>query len=85
MENNYVFPVSPQNDSDANKEDGQSLSAHHTTGGRPVRVCEPGAHSQEIVPLFKSHFSTVYWPGDYADHCIMFAVLFMNLLDPPMN
>jgi hypothetical protein len=50
-----------------------------------MRVCQPGAHSQEIVPLFNSHFSAVYWPGDYTDHCISFAILFMNLLIPPMN
>jgi hypothetical protein len=27
-----------------------------------VRVYQPGAHSQEIVPLRNSHFSVVYWP-----------------------
>jgi hypothetical protein len=55
-----VFLVSPKNDHDVDKEDGQSPSTHHTIGGRPVRVCQPGAHSQEIVPLINSHFSAVY-------------------------
>jgi hypothetical protein len=82
---NQLFPVSPKNDPDVNNEDDQSLSAHHTIGGRPVLVCQPGAHSQEIVPLFNSHFSAVYWPGDYTDHCITFDILFMNLLISPMN
>jgi hypothetical protein len=43
------------------------------------------AHSQEIVPLFNNHFSVVYWPGDYTDHCITFDILFMNLLIPPRS
>jgi hypothetical protein len=80
-----LFSVSPKNDPDVHKEDGQSPSAHHTIGGRPIRVCQPGEHSQEIVPLFNSHFSAVCWPGDYTDHCITFDIHFMNLLIPPMN
>jgi hypothetical protein len=80
-----LFSVTPKNDPDANKADGQSPSALHTIGRRPVRVCQPGAHSQEIVPSFNSQFSVVYWPEDYTDHCITFNILFMNLLIPPMN
>jgi hypothetical protein len=59
----YYYSLSDPDDPDANKEDGQSPSTHHTIGGRPVHVCQPGAHSQEIVPLFNNHFSVVYWPG----------------------
>jgi hypothetical protein len=36
-----IFPVSPKNDTDVNKADGQSPSAHHTIGGRPMRVSQP--------------------------------------------
>jgi hypothetical protein len=43
-----VLLVSPKNNPNVNKEDGQSASAHHTIGRRPMRVCQPGAHSQEI-------------------------------------
>jgi hypothetical protein len=39
-----LFPVSPKNGPDVNKVDGQSPSANHTIGGRPVHVCQPGAH-----------------------------------------
>jgi hypothetical protein len=70
-----LFFVSPKNDPDINKGKGQSPSAYHTIGGRPVYVCQPGAHSQEIVPPFNNHFCAVYWPGDDADHCITFATL----------
>jgi hypothetical protein len=49
------------------------------TGAR-MSTC---AHSQEIVPLFNSHFSVVYWPGDYTDHCITLYILFTNLLISP--
>jgi hypothetical protein len=80
-----LSPVSSKTDTDVNKEDDQSPSALHTIGGRPVHVCQPGAHSQEIVPLFNSQFSAVYWPGDYTDHCMTFDILFMNLLIPAMN
>jgi hypothetical protein len=80
-----LFSVSAKSDADVNKEEGKSPSAHHTTGGRPVRVCQCGAHSKEIVPLFNNHFSVAYWLGDYRDHRIMFAVLFMDLLIRPMN
>jgi hypothetical protein len=73
--------VSPKNDPDVNKEDGQSPSAHHMIGGRLVRVCQPGVHSQEIVPLFNSPFSAVYWPGDYTDRCITFYV-FYEFINP---
>jgi hypothetical protein len=44
----------PKNDPDVNKEEEQSPSVHRTFGGRLVRICQPGAHSQEIVPLFTS-------------------------------
>jgi hypothetical protein len=74
-----------KHDPDVNKEEGKSPSAHHKIGGRPVRVCQPDAHSQEIVPLFNGHFSAVYWPRDYTDHCITFHILFMNLLIFPMK
>jgi hypothetical protein len=77
-----LFPASPKTDPDVNKSDDQSPSVHHTAGGRPVRACQPDAHSQEIVPLFNSHFSVVYWPGDYADHCIAFAILFYEFINP---
>jgi Na+-translocating ferredoxin:NAD+ oxidoreductase RnfD subunit len=80
-----LFLVSPKKDPDVNKDKEQSPSAYHTTGGRPVHIYQPGANSQEIVPLFNNHFSVVYWPGDYTDHCIKFAILFMNLLIPLMN
>jgi hypothetical protein len=66
-----LFPVSPKNNPDVNKEEGQSPSAHHTIGGRVVRVCQPVAHSQEMIPLFNSHFSVIYWPGDYTNHFII--------------
>jgi hypothetical protein len=49
-----------------------------------MHLCQPGAHSQE-VPLFYNLFCVVYWPGGYTDHCIVFAILFTNLLIPPMN
>jgi hypothetical protein len=71
-----------QEDPDVNKEDGKSPSGHHTIGGRPVRVCQPGAHSQEIVPLFNTFFSVVYWPGDYTEHCTKFALLFYEFIYP---
>jgi hypothetical protein len=70
-----LFPASPKNDPDVNKEEGQSPSAHHTIGGRSVRVCQPGAHSQERLPLFNNHVSVVYWPGDFSEYCITFAIL----------
>jgi hypothetical protein len=64
--------VSPKNDPDVDKEKRKSFSAHRTIGGRPVSICQLDAHSQEIVPVFNDHFSVVYWPGDYTDHCITF-------------
>jgi hypothetical protein len=34
----HPFCLSPKNDPDINKEDGQSPSARHTIGGKPVSV-----------------------------------------------
>jgi hypothetical protein len=50
---------------------------HNTTGGRAVCLCQTGAHSQEIVPLFNNHFSVVYWPGDN--------LLFLFIYPPLIN
>jgi hypothetical protein len=44
--------------------------------GRAVCVCQPGAHPQEIVPLFNHHFFVVYWPVDYTDLCITFTIVY---------
>jgi hypothetical protein len=81
----FLFSVSPKNNPDVNKEKGQSPSAHNATRGRPVRVCQPAMHSQEIVPLFNNDSSVASWPGDYPGHCITFAILSTNLLILPMN
>jgi hypothetical protein len=75
---------SPKNDCDINKEEGQLPSVHHTIR-RLVCLSQPDVHSQKVVVLFYNHFCVVYWPGDFTDHFIMFAILFMNLLIPPMN
>jgi hypothetical protein len=74
-----LFLVSPQNNPVVNKQEEQSPSAHHMTGGRLVHIYQASAHSQVVV-TFNNHFCVIYWPGDYTVNCIMCAVLVMNLL-----
>jgi hypothetical protein len=81
-EHSWLFFVSPRNIHDAHRGEGQSTSALHTIGGRAVRTCELCAHAQETVPLFNILFSVAYWTRNYADHCIMFVKIFINLLIP---
>jgi hypothetical protein len=65
-------------------EEGQSQSPHNTTGGKPVCVCQRGAHLQETVPLFKSLLWRILARGLYRPlYYVCF--IFMNLLNPPMK
>jgi hypothetical protein len=53
------------------REGGGRSPAHHITiEWRPVCMCQPGAHSQRLIPLFNNKFSAVYWPEDYIHYCI---------------
>jgi hypothetical protein len=62
-----VLCVSPQNDPDVNKGDGQSPCVHHTTGGRLVRIHKKQYHyliltslsyiGQGIIQTTVLHFS----------------------------
>jgi hypothetical protein len=67
--------VSRKNIPDSRKRRSNHWPTTNTTEGRSVCICQPGTHSQDIVPLFNKHFSVVYRPGNYTDHCITVTIL----------
>jgi hypothetical protein len=82
---NDILNISRNNNPDVNKDEGQSLSAHCKITGRPECICQPGAHSQEKVPLFNNNFSVENWQGIIAAIVFFFCYNFMNLLISHMN
>jgi hypothetical protein len=64
-----LFPVSAENDPDVNKEEG-AITFRPPHDWRETDARTPGAHSQEIVPLFNTHFCVVYWSGNHTDDYI---------------
>jgi hypothetical protein len=74
-----MFSLALKNDSDINKEERQSPSTQHPTGGRPVSIGQPAAYSQEVMPWFNNHFLFLFWQEYCKDRRITFYIFVINL------